>query len=107
MILYGIATCDTCRKALAALRATGREVEFRDVRKTPLDRQTLGQFIELFGARLVNRSSTTWKNLSEAEREMSAEQLLSHHPTLMKRPVIAEGDRVTLGWDKTAQAVWL
>jgi arsenate reductase-like glutaredoxin family protein len=36
MILYGIPTCDTCRKARAALEAAGHAVQVRDVRAEPL-----------------------------------------------------------------------
>ena len=36
MILYGISTCDSCKKALKALAAAGHAVEFRDVRANPL-----------------------------------------------------------------------
>jgi arsenate reductase-like glutaredoxin family protein len=36
MILYGIPTCDTCKKARKALEAEGHSVTFRDVRAEPL-----------------------------------------------------------------------
>ena len=36
MILYGIPTCDTCKKALKALKDEGHEVIFRDIRAEPL-----------------------------------------------------------------------
>ncbi len=36
MILYGIPTCDTCKKALKALEGAGHAVSFRDIRKDPL-----------------------------------------------------------------------
>ncbi|MFT3688215.1 arsenate reductase family protein [Paenirhodobacter sp.] len=107
MILYGIPTCDTCRKARKALEQAGHRVDFRDVRAEPLSAAEIGRFLAAFGERLVNRSSTTWRGLSEAERAAAPADLLAAHPALMKRPVIAEGERLTLGWDKAAQAVWL
>lgn len=36
MILYGIPTCDSCKKAQKALEAAGHVVQFRDIRKNPL-----------------------------------------------------------------------
>jgi arsenate reductase-like glutaredoxin family protein len=36
MILYGIPTCDTCKKAQKALKEVGHEVIFRDIRAEPL-----------------------------------------------------------------------
>ncbi len=36
MILYGLSTCDTTKKALKALQRAGKDVVFRDVRAQPL-----------------------------------------------------------------------
>ena len=69
MILYGIPTCDTCRKARAALEAAGHAVQVRDVRVEPLSPAETARFLEAFGEKLVNRSSTTWRGLSEAALE--------------------------------------
>ncbi|MEZ5884778.1 MAG: glutaredoxin domain-containing protein [Paracoccaceae bacterium] len=103
MILYGIPTCDTCRKAKKVLEAAGHAVTLRDVRAAPLSEAEIAEFIAAFGDRLVNRASITWRGLPEAERAEPAPVLLARHPALMKRPVI-RGAALTLGWDKTAQA---
>ncbi len=42
--LYGLKNCDTCRKALKALEADGRDVEFHDVKKQPLPKEQLADF---------------------------------------------------------------
>ncbi len=97
--LYGIKTCDTCRKALKALP----EAAFRDIRAEPLSAAERAEFIGAFGDALINRSSTTWRGLSEAERAQSPEALLAAHPTLMKRPVIRAGDALHLGWKANVQ----
>ncbi|SFR53408.1 arsenate reductase family protein [Litoreibacter janthinus] len=99
MKLYGIKTCDTCRKALKALP----NAAFVDVRATPLDRAELQRFLDAFGADLVNTRSTTWRGLSEAERSADPLDQLTAHPTLMKRPVIDDGT-LYLGWGKDVQA---
>ena len=101
MKLYGIKTCDTCRKALKALP----EAEFVDVRATPLERADLERFLEAFGGALVNTRSTTWRGLSEEERAADPLDQLTAHPTLMKRPVIDNGT-LHLGWGKDVQAVF-
>ncbi len=103
MIVYGLGTCDTCRKALAALRAAGKPAELRDLRASPLSGAERDRFLAAFGPALVNRSSTTWRGLSEAERARPAADLLADYPALMKRPVIADRDgtgaeRLWLGW---------
>jgi arsenate reductase len=60
--------------------------------------------LDRFGERLMNTRSTTWRGLSEAERARPPGDLLAAHPTLMKRPLVVDGDRMVLGWDKAAQA---
>lgn len=99
MKLYGLKACDTCRAAMKALQGTGRDVEFVDVRQTPLSPEQLALFLEAFGEALVNRRSTTWRGLSEEERAASPVALLAAHPTLMKRPVIEAKGRLFLGWN--------
>ena len=106
-VLYGISTCDTCRKARKALENSGLEVEFRDVRAEPLSEGEIARFLAEFGGRLLNTRSTTWRGLSEGERGRAPEALLKAHPTLMKRPVIEGPGGLTLGWDKAAQAAHL
>ena len=105
MKLYGIKACDTCRKALRALASAGHDVEFMDVRATPLDEETLTQFLTSFGSDLVNRRSTTWRGLNDDERAQSDLELLQAHPALLKRPVIQTDDGAfTLGWTKDVQS---
>ncbi len=99
LTIYGIKTCDTCRKALKSLV----EAEFHDVRTTPLSADERARFLAAFGDSLINRASTTWRNLSEAERADSADTLLAQYPTLMKRPVIQKGDALYLGWKADVQ----
>ena len=105
--LFGLKTCDTCRKALKSLEAAGQPVTFRDVRAEPLDAETRARFLEAFGDALINTRSTTWRGLSEAERTAAPSALLAAHPTLMKRPVIDGPGGLTLGWTKDAQAAHL
>ena len=107
MVLYGIKSCDTCRKALKALSEAGRDVVFRDVRAEPLTEAEIASFHAAFGERLINRASTTWRSLGEAERAAPPEALLASHPTLMKRPVIDRDGSLTLGWGKDVQVALL
>ena len=96
MILYGIPNCDTCRKAMRWLDEHGIEYRFHDVRATPLERRQLATWEKTFGHALVNRRSTTWRQLDDAQRELAdIPGLLLEHPTLMKRPLLA-GDKLDL-----------
>ncbi len=107
MILYGIPTCDTCKKALKALEAAGRDVTFRDIRAEPLSEAEWSALIAEFGTNLVNTKSTTWRGLSDWMKHSEADAQLAAHPTLMKRPVIRDEDRLYLGWDEDVQAALL
>jgi arsenate reductase-like glutaredoxin family protein len=97
--VFGLKACDTCRAAVKALEAAGRDVRLVDVRAEPLDDAARARFLDAFGEALVNRRSTTWRGLSEAERTRAPEALLADHPALMKRPVIEAGGALYLGWD--------
>lgn len=109
MKIYHLKTCDTCRKAIKALRAAGHDPELIDVRADGLDRATLERFEAAVGFEvLVNKKSTTWRGLSDEQKSSlsreSAIELLLEHPTLMKRPVIEWDGNYTIGWTKTVQA---
>ena len=107
MTLFGLKNCDTCRAALRALREAGRAPELVDVRETPLAPDALARFLDAFGEALVNRRSTTWRGLSEAERQANPQTLLAAHPALMKRPVVDDGGTLSLGWGPEVQKALL
>lgn len=100
MEIYGIKSCDTCRKAVKALP----EARFVDLRTEGIASELRAEALARFGEALVNRRSTTWRGLSEEERAGAPEALLQAHPTLMKRPLIIRGDDMWLGWTKEVQA---
>ncbi len=102
MKIYGIKNCDTCRKAVKALA-----VELHDVRDAPLSAAQLTEFYTALGEGLVNKRSTTWRNLDAEERQQDPIALLQKHPTLMKRPVIERDGQLFLGWTKEVQAALL
>lgn len=105
--LYGLKTCDTCRKAIKALEAAGREVTILDVRADGVPAETLTAWLEVHGERLINTRSTTWRGLDETTRARAVSDpagLLAEHPTLIKRPVIVADGAVHVGWTKEVEA---
>jgi arsenate reductase (glutaredoxin) len=104
MIMYGLATCDTCKKALKALAAAGCELTFRDIRAAPLTETEIEALVHEFGDRLINRQSTTYRSFNDYLRESQPEAQIAAQPAVMKRPVIRDGDRYYLGWDDAVQA---
>ena len=107
--LYGIKTCDTCRKAMKALDAAGRAYDFVDLRADADMTALAPKWLAAVGTdTLVNRKSTTWRSLSDADKakaesDAGAADLLAAHPTLVKRPVIESGGHVLVGWTAEVQ----
>ncbi len=104
--VYGIRQCDTCRKALKWLAGQGIDHEFHDFRVDGLDRGKVADWMASdFADVLVNRRSTTWRQLSEDQRAASGEalvELLLDHPTLIKRPVFETDGIVAVGFKPDA-----
>lgn len=107
MILYGISTCDTCKKALKALEAAGKSVTFRDIRAEPLSEAEIDKIVMEFGDRAVNKQSTTYRGFSDFLKVSDPEAQIAAQPAVMKRPVIDAGGKFYLGWDDAVQAALL
>jgi len=105
LTLFGLKNCDTCKKALKALEGAGRGVQFVDIRSEADLETLLPGWLDAIGAEtLINRRSTTWRNLSDAARARDPLVLLSENPTLIKRPVIEADGEIHVGWSKDVQA---
>lgn len=104
MILYGIPTCDTCKKALKAIEAAGKTVRFRDVRAEPLADAEIAEIVREFGDMVINKQSTTYRGFTDYLKLSEPEAQIAAQPTVMKRPVIRTDDGWYLGWDDTVQA---
>jgi arsenate reductase (glutaredoxin) len=104
MDIYGIKTCDSCRKARKWLDEAGVAYRWHDLRKNPPDEATVRRWLDHVGVdKLVNRRSATWRQLNDPERERAATDdgavaLLIDNPTLIKRPVIDTGEVVLVGF---------
>ena len=99
MKVYGLSTCDTCRKVRKALP----EAEFIDVRSDGLPPDVLNSAFEIFGDKLLNTKSKTWRELAEEQRKGKAVELIAAHPLLMKRPLIERAGQYYLGWTQNVQ----
>ena len=104
MILYGISTCDTCKRALKTLAAAGKDVTFRDIRADPLSTAEIDAIVVEFGSRAVNQQSTTYRGFNDFLKASEPEAQIAAQPAVMKRPVIQDGGRWHLGWDSATEA---
>ena len=100
MKIYGLSYCDTCKRVRKALP----DAEFIDVRTDGISEENLQKALEIFGDKLVNTRSTTWRGLGEDERKRPEIELLKSYPTLMKRPLIDVSGQLYLGWTPEVQA---
>ncbi len=104
MIVYGISTCDTTKRALKALERAGRDVRFRDIRAEPLSRAEIDRIVTEFGDLAVNKLSTTYRSFSDFLRVSDPEAQIAAQPTVMRRPVIEDDGRWYLGWEPKTEA---
>ncbi|MBJ7221716.1 MULTISPECIES: ArsC family reductase [unclassified Brenneria] len=99
LTMYGIKNCDTIKKARRWLEQQQVDYRFHDYRADGLDEQRLQHFIELLGWQsLINTRGTTWRKLSEEQRniinsnaagsETTAKTLMLAQPALIKRPLL-------------------
>ena len=109
LTVYGIKQCDTCRKALKGLAAEGKAHHFHDFRVDGLSAELLGDWLNSRHAdKLVNRRSTSWRQLTDEQRQFEGEALLTlllEIPTLIKRPVFVADKIVAVGFKPTDLAV--
>lgn len=93
-VVYGIANCDTVKKARAWLTQRGVAHRFVDFKKTPPTPELLAVWMAQFGWEiLLNRQGTTWRKLSPAQQAAvvdakSAAALMLAQASVIKRPVI-------------------
>jgi len=111
--LYGIANCDTVKKARAWFTAQGLDYHFHDFKKHGVPADQLPVWMDAVGwDKLLNRQGTTWRKLDAAlqasVRDASAARhLMLTQASVIKRPVVDWGDGVTVGFDPAAWALRL
>jgi len=101
--LYGIKNCDTVKKARLWLDQNGYVYRFHDFRSDGLTPALLENFVARSDWNmLLNRSSTSWRQLSAGQKadltEQKAIELMLNTPTLIKRPILDIGDQLIIGF---------
>jgi Spx/MgsR family transcriptional regulator len=96
--IYGLTTSDTCRKARNWLDRFDVPYGFVDYRANPVPATMLKAWAQQLGGweKLVNKSSTTWRNLLPQRKNPGSDPewtlLLKEYPALVRRPVVVQDD---------------
>lgn len=110
--IYGIANCDTMKKARAWLDAQGVACHFHDYRKSGVDEAALRLWAARLGwEALLNRAGTTFRKLPDAaKRDLDtgkAIALMLANPSAIRRPVLVTDTDVVAGFDPARYAALL
>ena len=105
LTVYGIPSCDTCRRAEKYLTENEIEFRFHDLRADGLDVQMLERWSDRIGwERLLNKRSLSWRKVPEADRvDMDRDKAIAamiDMPTLIKRPIFEHDDYIAVGFSE-------
>ena len=103
--MYGIANCDTIKKAKKWLSEHNIAFDFHDYKKQAPDTEVLNKAIQTHGIETVlNKRGTTYRKLSDAEKENINEstviQALSEHSSMIKRPILVHKQHILVGFNE-------
>ena len=107
--MYGLKNCDICRAALKWLVAEGLDHHFYDVRKDGVGASDVSAWVAALGwESLLNRRGTTWRGLSDSDKEdvdeAKAIELMMAHPALIKRPIFSVKGTFLVGFKDDQKA---
>lgn len=103
IVVYGIKSCDTMKKARAWLDGHGVAYEFHDYKAAGIDKAALSGWAKDVGwETLLNRAGTTFRKLPDSDKEGLTEakaiKLMLDQPSMIKRPVVAHGGKLLVGF---------
>ena len=106
--VYGLAQCDTVKRARQWLQSQGLDYQFVDFKKTPPHATQIAAWTDAVGwEALLNKRGTTWRKLDATTQAAvhdaaSAVAVLTQHPSAIKRPVVEAGGALLVGFDEAA-----
>ncbi len=101
--LYGIANCDTMKKARKWLDLNNLKYEFHDYKKLGVPEKHLKDWVKSAGWEVVlNKRGTTWRKLDDEVKNSIDEnlsiQVMIDNPSAIKRPVLENGKMLLIGF---------
>jgi arsenate reductase len=106
IILYGIKTCDSVKKAQSWLKQHNHTYELIDFKLTPPTNSQLSDWCQAIEwEKLLNKQSKTFRALAAEEKvvetQTQAIQLMQKHPLLIKRPVLVSEKIIMIGFSES------
>ncbi len=104
--IYQYPKCGTCRSAVKWLQAHGYELELHHIAESPPKPEVLTELVQRSGLPLkkfFNTSGEVYKQLGLKDKlpgmsEQEQIKLLSSSGMLIKRPIVTDGNQVTVGF---------
>lgn len=115
LTIYQYPKCGTCRQAVKSLQAKGNELDLKHIVEetpTPDELKVLVKNSGLELKKFFNTSGEVYKALGLKDKlgsmsEQEQLELLASHGMLIKRPIVTDGKKVTVGYkEEQYEQVW-
>jgi len=115
LTIYEYPKCGTCRSAVKTLKGLGRELDQKHIVESPPTAEQLKQLLTISGVELkkfFNTSGDVYRSMGLKDKlaSMSEQQqleLLASNGMLIKRPIVTDGTKVTIGYkEEMYKEVW-
>lgn len=112
--VYGIKNCNTMKKAFDKLNELGVSYDFFDYKKQVLSGDEFGEFVRIFGDKVINKQGTTYRKLdddtkavlggvADSSQLQAVYEIVKNQQSMLKRPIIIgehQGEQVAvIGFD--------
>ena len=99
MKIFGIKNCDKIKKTILWCAQNQRMCHFHDYRVDGIDETLINGFLSQYDmSDLVNKRSTTWRQLSDEEKAHVTHDIIISNPTLLKRPIVEIDGQYHIGF---------
>ena len=105
MKIYSYSKCGTCRNAIKDLEAKKIKFEVIDITENPPSKNVLKSAVKAKGLqKLFNTSGVQYRELKIKDKlksmtEAQAIDLLASNGRLIKRPIVVDRDKITVGFN--------
>jgi Spx/MgsR family transcriptional regulator len=105
IIIYGIKNCDSVRKARKLFKTLDIEYSLFDFKENSVTQEDIEKWVTLGATvdELFNKRGTTYRTLKLKELNLddsNKKEWLAKENMLIKRPVIVNGNKITVGYNE-------